>query len=157
MPTAENLQAEITRLVENDVLNEEAAKEIELDKIIAYFQTPFGQAIIQHHQSLQKEVLFSLMMNANDVFTGMEEVDDSILIHGIIDGYFETEAGFILFDYKTDRVAHFGAQAEEELLRRYKGQIMLYKRALETITNQPVIEANIISLDLTKTIPLIEQ
>jgi ATP-dependent helicase/nuclease subunit A len=157
VPTAEKLQAEITRLVENDVLNEEAAKEIELDKIIAYFQTPFGQAIIQHHQSLQKEVLFSLMMNANDVFTGMEEVDDSILIHGIIDGYFETEAGFILFDYKTDRVAHFGAQAEEELLRRYKGQIMLYKRALETITNQPVIEANIISLDLTKTIPLIEQ
>ena len=154
-PSIKNLQAEIARLVENDVLSEETAREIELDKIIDYFQTPFGQEIITHHNSLQKEVLFSLMMNANDVFAGMKEVDDSILIHGIIDGYFEKENGFVLFDYKTDKVAHFGEQAEEELLRRYKGQIELYKRALEAITNQPVLEANIISLELTKTISLI--
>lgn len=86
----------------------------------------------------------------------MEDVDDSILIHGIIDGYFKTDDGYVLFDYKTDRVAHLGERAEEELIRRYKGQVMLYKQALETITNESVVGVYIISLDLVKAIKVSE-
>ena len=125
---------------------------IDIEKIAQYFQTPFGQEIIEHQADLEKEVLFSLMMEARDVFTGMETVDDPILIHGIIDGYFKREEGIVLFDYKTDHVAHLGKQAEKELVRRYRGQLILYKQALESIIKRPVIETNIISLDLTKTI-----
>lgn len=151
-PTVENLAEIIEEMSSDSTLNHEVASQIDTQKIENYFNTSFGKEIIAHHEDLQKEVLFSLMMRASDVFTGMEDVEDSILIHGIIDGYFEREDGYVLFDYKTDRVAHLGDEAEAELIRRYKGQVMLYKQALETITKRPVVEVNIVSLDLAKTI-----
>lgn len=151
----ENIKAEIREMVEEGILNKEAASEINIEKIVAYFQTEFGQKIIQHRNGLHKEELFSLMIEARDIFAGMDEVEDPILIHGIIDGYFRSENGYVLFDYKTDQVAHLGAGAEEELLRRYKGQVLLYKEALETIMKEPVIDVKLISLDLTKTISVL--
>lgn len=154
-PTIKSLSDKMIEMVEVEILNQDAASKIDTAKIVHYFETPFGEEIIQNHQHLKKEVLFSLMMKASDVFLGMEEVDDPILIHGIIDGYFETEAGFVLFDYKTDHVAYLGDEAESELIRRYKGQVMLYKKALETIMKRPVIAVNIISLDLGKTISVL--
>lgn len=150
-PTIESVKNKIDEMVRTDILSDESATQIDTDKIVNYFTTPFGQEIIKHHQALEKEVLFSLMMKANDVFLGMEEVDDPILIHGIIDGYYETDEGYVLFDYKTDQVAYLGEEAESELVRRYKGQVLLYKKALETITKRPVIAVNIISLDLSET------
>ena len=150
----EYMKNAIQQMIKEGVMREEVASNINTEKICQYFQTPFGQEIIKHEANLEKEVLFSLMMEARDVFTGMETVDDPILIHGIIDGYFKREDGLVLFDYKTDHVTHLGLQAEEELLRRYKGQLILYKQALESITHLPVVETNIISLDLIKTIPV---
>lgn len=150
--TAESIKKTIQQMIEEGVMRKEVALNIDIEKIAQYFQTPFGQEIIEHQADLEKEVLFSLMMEARDVFTGMETVDDPILIHGIIDGYFKREEGIVLFDYKTDHVAHLGKQAEKELVRRYRGQLILYKKALESIIKRPVIETNIISLDLTKTI-----
>src|SRR5699024_8847597 len=110
--TIETISKQIDQMIEEGVIKEEVAIRIDIEKIYNYFQTSFGQEIIKHHEDLEKEVLFSLIMDARDVFTGMEAVDDPILIHGIIDGYFKREAGYVLFDYKTDHVAHFGANAE---------------------------------------------
>lgn len=151
-PTTESITTKISSMVTEGVLNKEVASKIEVKKVVDYFQTNFGKEIVSNHENLEKEVLFSLMMSASDVFTDMEDINDSILIHGIIDGYFEREDGFVLFDYKTDQVAYLGEKAEKELLQRYKGQLLLYKEALESITKRPVVEANIISLDLGKTI-----
>lgn len=142
-------------MVVDGVLKEEVASQIDSGKIVSYFETSFGQKILTYGDRIQREVLFSLLMDANEVFVGMEDVDDSILIHGIIDGYFEQEDGLVLFDYKTDRVAHLGADAEEELLKRYSGQLKLYKQALETITKKEVVEMVIISLDSNSTISVV--
>ena len=155
VPTVETVTNKIEQMVQAEILIEEAASRIEIDKVVNYFETSFGKEIIQHHEQLEKEVLFSLMMTASDVFLGMEEVDDPILIHGIIDGYYETEEGYVLFDYKTDQVTYLGEGAQEELIRRYKGQVMLYKQALETIMKRPVVAVNIISLDLAETISVL--
>lgn len=152
--TAETIQTEIQSLIVEGVLNETVAEEINIEKIIAFFKTDFGQDILNHKETLEKEVLFSLMMEANDIFAGMDDVKDPILIHGIIDGYFKREDGYVLFDYKTDKLAHLGDKAEDELLNRYKGQVLLYKEALENIIKEPVVEVMLISLDLTKAIPV---
>ena len=153
-PTAESLSNLLKQMIGDELLTEEVASEIELDKIIRYFKTPFGQKIIKNFNHLEREVLFSFMMNARDVFHEMD-VDDPILIHGIIDGYFETEEGYVLFDYKTDKVSFLKDKAHDELIRRYKGQVMLYKEALESIMDKPVVSVNIISLDLTDTIQIL--
>lgn len=154
-PTHEQIERRLDKIVQEGLIQEQAASKININHIVQYFQTPFGQDIIKNSAKLEKEVLFSLMMRASDIFTGMEEVDDSVLIHGIIDGFYETEEGYVLFDYKTDQIAHYGDGAEKELLRRYKGQVMLYKQALETIKKRPVVEVNLIALDIAKTISVL--
>lgn len=55
-----------------------------------------------------------------------EEADDFILVQGIIDVFFEEDDGIVLLDYKTDHVS-----SPNELIERYRKQLMLYKDAIE--------------------------
>lgn len=153
-PSRISVQKVITELVSEGIFEEELAKEIEVDKILSYFQSEFGQKILSNGKEVKKEILFSLLMEASEVFVGMEALEDSILIHGIIDGYFEGEDGLVLFDYKTDRLAHLGAGAKDEFRERYSGQLRLYKQALESITKKEVVEMAIIALDIGETVYL---
>src|SRR5699024_11901280 len=57
----------IHQMVEEGVMREEVALGIDVEKIERYFQTPFGQEIIKHQDNLEKEVLFSLMMEAREI------------------------------------------------------------------------------------------
>src|SRR5699024_6137949 len=98
--TKESLEVAIQQMVEEGVMREEVAHGIDIEKIDQYFQTSFGQENIKYQAELVNEVFFYLMMEARDVFTGMETVADPILIHGIIDGYFKRSNGLVLFDYK---------------------------------------------------------
>ena len=62
---------------------------------------------------------------------------DPILIHGIIDGCFETPDGqLVIFDYKTDAVNDY--QTPEKVVARYRGQLNLYSLALESIKHKKV-------------------
>ncbi|MEG0553781.1 MAG: hypothetical protein RR533_09720, partial [Carnobacterium sp.] len=65
---------------------------------------------------------------------------DNVLIHGIIDGYLEYEDEVVLFDYKTDQVDRYGLAAGEKMLEKYKGQMNLYRKALEITLNKPVTQ-----------------
>jgi ATP-dependent helicase/nuclease subunit A len=79
---------------------------------------------------------------------GLEEyknVRDKILVHGIIDCYFE-EDGLILLDYKSD-FAPPGATADE-LAKKYKIQMDIYKKALERATGKKVAESIVYFLSL---------
>ena len=66
-----------------------------------------------------------------------EELEEKLLLQGIIDCYFEEEDGLVLIDYKTDYVAE---GAEANLKEKYKTQIAYYTRALEKLTGKPVKE-----------------
>ncbi|MBD5508556.1 MAG: helicase-exonuclease AddAB subunit AddA [Lachnospiraceae bacterium] len=54
--------------------------------------------------------------------------EETVLIQGIIDVFFEEEDGYVLLDYKTDAVS-----APEELVKRYRVQLDYYSEALEQI------------------------
>ena len=54
--------------------------------------------------------------------------EELVLIQGVIDAYIEEEDGFILIDYKTDRV-----DTEKELSERYAAQLKLYEEALNRV------------------------
>ncbi len=58
-------------------------------------------------------------------FTSEAGEGESILIQGIIDAFWEEEGEIILLDYKTDHV-----NRPEELLGRYRAQLLLYADAL---------------------------
>jgi ATP-dependent helicase/nuclease subunit A len=78
-----------------------------------------------------------------------ERQDNNQLIQGVIDLYFEEEDGFVLVDYKTDRVSDSSA-GEEVLKKRYALQLDYYACALSQITGKPVKEKIIYSFSMGK-------
>ncbi len=155
-PDHQIISQKVDELVKEKVLSEELGSLINADKLARFFDTPFGDFILSHTNHLRREVPFSLLMEASEIFRDMDHVDDSVLIHGIVDGYIELEDGIILFDYKTDQVERFQDQAAEVMLKKYSGQLNLYKKALESILNKPVRESYIILLDTTEVVEVNE-
>ncbi|WP_252904661.1 PD-(D/E)XK nuclease family protein [Secundilactobacillus silagei] len=131
------VQAVIDRLVDQKVMQPAVAERIKQDQVVNFFKSEFGQTILQHQDSLKRETPFSLLLPAKDAFTTVDDADAKILIHGIIDGYFVTEDGITLFDYKTDYLQPTEAGIEK-VKHRYEGQLRLYALALEKMLQKPV-------------------
>lgn len=60
---------------------------------------------------------------ARDLFDERRE-DETVLVQGIIDGYYETDDGIVLMDYKTDSLK---PGDEKVLISRYRRQMELYR------------------------------
>lgn len=154
-PTKESLEALIASLIKAGVLKEEVASKVNVGQLVQFFATPLGNMILDYSKEVHREEPFSLLLEAEKIFTDMNgDAEDKILIHGIIDGYIELEDHIILFDYKTDRVSHYGAQAGKNMLEKYKGQMNLYRSALESILNKKVTEAYLCLLETGEIIPV---
>lgn len=69
--------------------------------------------------------------------------EETVLIQGIIDVYFEENGELVVADYKTDRV-----KGPEELVGKYEKQLDYYARALEQLTGKRVKEKVIYSFGL---------
>ena len=57
------------------------------------------------------------------------------MVQGIIDAWFEEDGRVVIVDYKTDRVS-----SGEELIKRYRAQLVYYGRALRQILHKEVSE-----------------
>jgi len=73
------------------------------------------------------------------------DADDPVFVQGIADCVFEEPEGLVLLDYKTDRV-----KTEEELLARYRQQLMFYKTAVARTLQKPVHAVYLYSFCLSK-------
>lgn len=76
---------------------------------------------------LFKEQPFVMGIPASRLGDGFP-AEETVLIQGIIDVFFEEEDGFVVLDYKTDAVS-----AAAELVKRYQVQLSYYSEALEQI------------------------
>ena len=104
---------------------------------------------LQKAKKINKETAFNLNLDAKDIYG--EEYQDKIMVQGIIDLYFINENDeLVLVDYKTDNV-----ETEEELIKRYKVQLDLYKKALEEIIGKNVAKTIIYSFKLNKEINIL--
>ena len=74
-----------------------------------------------------------------------------ILLQGIIDAYFEEEDGLVLVDYKTDYVEQ---GREQELIEKYRIQLLYYARALEQLRGKKVKEIYLYSFALGKALKI---
>ena len=97
---------------------------------------------------LYREQPFVLGIEADKVNPGFPK-EETVLVQGIIDAYFEENGELVLVDYKTDAV-----EKAQDLIDRYRVQLDLYERALTQITGKNVKEKLIYSVSLKKTIPL---
>lgn len=127
-PGADQVKALIQRLVADHAIEEAVAPLIRVDQIVAFFATvPLGKQMVAHADSLAREVPFSLLLDANQLYQGFVG-DEKVLVHGVIDGYFWVDDEVWLFDYKTDNV--MGENAGTILRERYAGQLNVYAQAL---------------------------
>ena len=68
--------------------------------------------------------------------------DEPVLLQGVIDACFVEDGGWVLLDYKTDRVEGDPAV----YARKHEKQVALYARVLERLTGMPVRETYIVLL-----------
>ncbi len=138
------------RKIEAGVLPDTYAKCVWSPDIAAFLATDLGQRMgtAFRRGQLMREKPFMMGVSARELGERFPE-DEMVLVQGIIDAWFIEDGEIVLLDYKTDRV-----DTEETLIKRYKVQLKLYKRALEAATGMTVKEVYIYSFDLGKVIGL---
>lgn len=128
LPTLATIKALIQELVAEQLIDDKIAPLISVDKIVRFFtDSPLGKQMVRHADTLQREVPFSLLLDAKRLYRAFDG-DDKVLVHGIIDGYFQVDDEIWLFDYKTDHVSQ--KSATDVLTKRYAGQLNIYAQAL---------------------------
>ncbi len=132
--SVEAVRAELARLTAEQYLTELQAQAVDPAAIARFFAGEVGQQL-RACRALHREFPFSLLSEARRFYPEAPE-GDTVLLQGVIDCWFETQAGITLVDFKTDRV--FGDQVSTRA-QRYQGQMAAYAYALETLTGKPVI------------------
>ena len=115
--------------------------------LYGFFNSDLGQRLIASKR-VERELPFSMLFDGNRVYPDVE-TGERLFLQGIIDTAFVEDGQWVLVDYKTDRV-----KSGDELIRRYKIQMDLYKEALERLTNMPVKASYIYSFRLHEAVLL---
>ena len=115
--------------------------------LYTFFNSDIGKRLITSKR-IERELPFSMLFDGNRVYPDVES-GERLFLQGIIDTAFVEDDQWVLVDYKTDRV-----KSGDELIRRYKIQMDLYKEALETLTNMPVKASYIYSFYLHEAVLL---
>ena len=115
--------------------------------LYGFFNSDLGQRLIASKR-VERELPFSMLFDGNRVYPDVEN-GEHLFLQGIIDTVFVEDDQWVLVDYKTDRV-----KSGDELIRRYKIQMDLYKEALERLTNMPVKASYIYSFRLHEAVLL---
>lgn len=115
--------------------------------LYGFFNSDLGRRLIASER-VERELPFSMLFDGNRVYPDVEK-GERLFLQGIIDTAFVEDGQWVLVDYKTDRV-----KSGDELIRRYKIQMDLYKEALERLTNMPVKASYIYSFRLHEAVLL---
>ena len=125
-------------LVREQVFTAMEASWINLDVIERFFASRIGQRMLASPE-VHREWDFNLCVR-----------ERGMIIQGMIDCAFREGDGWILLDYKTDRITD-----EEAFTEEYRPQLEWYALALRELTGLPVLEKWLYALSVEKGIPLI--
>ncbi|MCL2108723.1 MAG: UvrD-helicase domain-containing protein [Oscillospiraceae bacterium] len=141
--SASDITAEVDK--NKSRFTEEEFAVIELEKILAFFDSPLGKRAAAS-EIIQKEYKLCTEITLSDLGFSAEldkKYDEKPLVQGIADMFFYEGEKIILVDYKTNRNT-----TREKLKELYKGQLDIYARAIEEMTGFEVREKWIYSFEL---------
>ena len=145
--TYNDVQKLIDELQAKKIITEKEAEAININKIHKFTNSKIWEEMIHAHE-VQREKTFYINIPAKEVYN--QNTDEKILVQGIIDLYYISQNNeLVLVDFKTDFVEN---QDEHILIDKYKLQLDLYKRALESATGRKVDRVYIYSTYLEKEI-----
>jgi len=133
--TREAIEALIINLKSKNLLTMEAADAINRNKILTLANSQVADRI-RASTNVHRETPFVMAIPASDLYTELPPTNESILVHGIIDLYFEEPDGLVLVDFKSDNPG----SDEAVWARTHSTQLKIYKRAIEEATASNVKE-----------------
>lgn len=139
--TQSSLTKELDALVTKGTFTEEERNLLSDTSLYKFFSSDLGKRLI-NAKRIERELPFSMLFDGKRVYDTLED-GENLFLQGIIDTAFEEDGEWVLVDYKTDRV-----KSGEDLIKRYKIQMDLYKEALQRLTGMPVKACYIYSFRL---------
>ena len=144
-----DLEGELDRIVNTGRLSQRKADSIDREAVKNFFESEIYSRIVMS-KSVMRERAFLVRLSDIDTSVDVHEYKGTDgMLQGIADLLFEEDDGFVLVDYKTDRV-----KEENELIDNYTDQLLLYKAAFDLILDKPVKSAYIYSFTLRKAIEI---
>ncbi len=135
------LQQEAARLAADNRFPADCLPSLDVSGIAAFLQSPLGRRL-RAAKRVERELEFAVEQSA-DTLLG-EGCNEPVLLQGVIDCCFTESNGWVLLDFKTDRL--FNGQPAREVAEKHRAQLALYASALETLSGMPVLEQYIVML-----------
>ena len=143
----EKIQELLDKLEEKNIIDSKEKDAIDVKKIYEFTLSNIWKEL-KNAKKIEREKPFYINLSAKEAYG--EDIDENILVQGIIDLYYITEDGrIILVDYKTDSL-----NRSEEFIERYRRQLEIYGKALEKVLGKKVDKTYIYSTYLGKTIEI---
>lgn len=132
---------------------EQELKMLNKKKLELFFASELAARMYEAEKKgcLYREQPFVMGVPYKDIDPNYSGSEETVLIQGMIDIYFEEAEGLVLLDYKTDYV---NKSQENLLIARYQLQFAYYAKALEQMTGKQVKEKLIYSFGLSKVIKI---
>lgn len=137
--TNKTINNQINEMVSRELLTKQQSEIVDIAKIEGFFKSDLGKRVLGA-SSVKREVPFNLKMSTSEIGRGYDTIgdnEDTLLLQGIIDCYFEDNDGLVLIDFKSDYIPNGDV---EKIKEKYKTQMEYYSLALEKITGKRVRE-----------------
>ena len=145
-----DVPGQVEKLRLESKLTAEQAAAVDVPALRRFLESPLAEEMRQA-ETAAREYRFTVLMPARDYDPAAAE-EDSILLQGVVDCWFETPEGITVVDFKTDFV-----QTEEDVAQHaelYRGQLAAYSLALERVLEKAVTRKALYFLQAGKTVEI---
>ena len=145
--TYDDVKKLVDELEFKKIITEKEAESININKVYQFTKSNIWKETI-NAKEVEREKPFYINIPAKEIYK--QDLEEKILVQGIIDLYYITQENeLVLVDFKTDYVEN---RNEQILIDKYRTQLELYKRALQSALNRNVDKVYIYSTYLEKEI-----
>jgi len=124
------------KVMAGEILTEFECNAVDFDDIDRFWKSELGRRVTES-KKVEKE--YKLYTEAPPI----ADFPDRSFVQGIADMFFYEDDGIVLVDYKTNRNT-----TAERLIHDYRGQLLIYKKAIEEMTGEKVKECWIYSFEI---------
>ncbi|WP_330639941.1 helicase-exonuclease AddAB subunit AddA [Clostridioides difficile] len=140
-----DIKSQIRGFVSKGIITEKQASIVNPYKIYKFFASNIGKRML-NAEIINREKSIYAQVNMKDIYIYENLINnddkklydnESVMLRGIVDAYFEEDNQIVLVDYKTDFV---NEENINQIIEKYKKQLDLYADIIETLTGKSVKE-----------------
>lgn len=142
--SASSAEKELERLEGERIITKQERDAVKAAEIQSFLDSSICERARHAHRVCREFPIFTTV-NATEAVN--PENEDLSFIQGIADMFFEEKGELVIADYKTNRNV-----TADKLIREYRGQLMIYKKAIEEMCGMRVKECYLFSFSLGREI-----